>query len=257
MDANEQQLPAEPELVATPAEVIERRPRRIHYSIWGICFLLDFVIHVIPWYSQLLPMLAVSERWSHLVNMLINSIGGSMICFGPFLFVERRAKKIPFPRAPGDFLLLALSARLLFSTVIEIVLYYTTSVESRIETYTQYLWLITNGSVFLAALVMLLAWPRASQPWRVGIVCIAGLSLWASVGAQLGMIRYQGIAFHIVRLLPIVILIWVCAADMRQRHRYSWTHWLGIGLQVFILVTPLMQAGISRLMSYLQLRGRF
>ena len=225
--------PASP-LEAPPGSPFRPEPEQprlgiIHLLGWTACVAVHFsVIQAIrrPGYAPAL---------SSLVLLVGVGIGRATALSGLVLLAARRYRRLPFPRQPGETLLVLLGIGAALHHV-ETLLY--------IGRAQIALSVVRTLGILLLAVLFLLAAARTSIPrWRAYFVTVL---VAGAIRALLPLLLFRLLSpvnnslrtwFPLLSrlpwFLPGAVLLFVALKDARQRPRYEWTHWLGIGVALW------------------------
>ena len=207
----------------------------IHLLVWTACVAGYFgVIRGLAppaWSPRLGPSLGI---WVGVAMGRATGLGGLL------LFAARRYRRLPFPRQPGETLLVLLgvgAAGHLLDYPIRYGAVYLGTIPRWVPDLSFLL------AVVLAAVLYLIAAVRTKiLRWRVYFVTVfvAGalmvlLLLLRPLEESLLvppfiLRRLIPFVWHWAPLVPGAVLVFVAVKDARQGLRYRWTHWLGIGI---------------------------
>jgi hypothetical protein len=184
-------------------------------------------------------------------------IGRATALGGLLLFSVRRYRRLPFPGQPGETLLVLLGIGAAISLVDRPLYYYAYYATYQAQAIPQ---AVYQGSQFLGVLLLavlyLLAAIRTRIPrWRVyfvtallaGAITILLLSFISFVQPVQPWTPYsvRRLNFLLLQLPPLltgVAILFVAVKDAREVIRYRWTHWLGVGIGLWIAVLHVMSS---------------
>jgi len=162
------------------------------------------------------------------------NVGAGSAVGGLLLWAVRRSRGMRFPRHPGEYLLIVLgiSAVLSLGMHVLITVANSPSFPGHVPIYP--LWQLMQFPFYMiSALVRLLAAKSVGAPrWRRFFLLGAGiqvLGLFLTCAGGFGLFAGD----HALYVLIGAVLAVVVIRDHVQGLRYSWTHWLGVGLQVW------------------------
>ncbi len=163
---------------------------------------------------------------------LMHSIGCGLAMGGLLLWLARRLRAAPFPRHPGEYLLLVQG----IMAVLGLGVHFSFSlIELLSEGDGLYaFW----GGIFFAyyltgAMIYLMAARRVGvRRWRRFFFLCAGTGVLAGLLACIVWYRF-GAAHQALYVLVSVVLVVIVIRDHREGFRYPWTHWLGVGVRMW------------------------
>ena len=153
---------------------------------------------------------------------------------GLVLWVTRRMRRTPFPKHPGEYLLVVRGISSVLFLVLDFVILQTIKpapVHAR------------ERAISLFNLIVAMVWIWAmlvvrARRWRAFFFVAAAFELLSCVLLWAG-VAHRGAWRHALYTLVPVVLAVVVVKDHRQGLRYPWTHWLGVGVQMWIALVAL------------------
>ena len=208
----------------------------IHLLVWTAC--VAFYLGIIRSFWLLLP--GGSETSGALIFANLFGMANGTALGGLVLFAARRYRRIRFPVHPGEVLLVALGV----STVLGLILYvpfllyvsinfHSLSLKGRTADLAPLLLLnmFGNAAIFLVSMAFTNV-PR----WRGFFITVAAFSvICGCIGGPMNAV----LLFPVLGMMsPIagLVLCFVVFLDVTQRIKYPWTHWVGVGIAIWITV---------------------
>lgn len=174
------------------------------------------------------------------IGMLLHwsgwGIGAGTGLGGLWLCLARRCRGVRFPVHPGEYLWIAIGIRVAIGLAIQATWYLAVSADpSRARPSLVASLALQFVAVVFVCLVLLVAVRRIKiRRWRtfllVLIVAQVLAFFWMAAARQFGGF------LSALNLIPCGVLVVVVLMDIRQRRRYPWPHWVGVGLDLWLYV---------------------
>jgi hypothetical protein len=157
--------------------------------------------------------------------LLFSCLGAGIALGGPCLLVARLVRRAPFPIHPGEYLLVLWG--------VNSVVFLAASSSALFPEYPLW-WMFVGPFRVIGALICLWAANLAEAGrWRGFFLLMAGVQVMGCLLCCLGpIVNVQDVLFSVV--LAVIVV-----RDHWQGLRYPWTHWLGVGLQVWFTLATL------------------
>ena len=156
--------------------------------------------------------------------LLFSCLGAGIAMGGPCLLLARVVRGVPFPIHPGDYLLVLWGVNSIFSLGASFVL---------VSEYRMW-WMFIGPLRMVGAVICLWAANLVETGrWRAFFFLMAGVQVIGCLLCCLGpIVNVQDVLFSVV--LAVIVV-----RDHWQGLRYPWTHWLGVGLQIWFALATL------------------
>ena len=169
---------------------------------------------------------------------LLYALGAGIALGGLLLWVARRLRGMPFPRHPGDYMLVVEGILCLLFLGLGL-LWPLLNVMS--EHGLIYPW--WSGIVFLYV-INALVWFAAARwigirAWRRFFFLCAGARLLACCLDCGGLFRFAA-GHPALYVLICAVLVVIVVREHRRGLRYPWTHWLGVGIRIWFVLLNLV-----------------
>jgi hypothetical protein len=165
---------------------------------------------------------------------LLQGVGSGSALGGLVLWATRRTRGRPFPKHPGEYLLVVLGISSLLGLVLGFV------ISQMMESAPFRSW---ERAISLYNLVVAIVWiwgalVLRARRWRAFFFLAAAFELLSCVLLWAGVAHTGAWRLPLYVLVPVVLAV-VVVKDHRQGLRYPWTHWLGVGVQMWIALVAL------------------
>ncbi len=175
-------------------------------------------------------------------SSVLYGLGSGIALAGLLLWFGRRLRGKPFPRHPGEYMLMVqavscfvnLGAHFLFSHLWAL---------SEQETSTFYFYPWWKVIRFVQCLTYAALWMVADlrvghRRWQTFFFLCAASQVLFGLLALAEIDRFHGV-FYVGYVLLTIVLIVIVVRDHQQGMRYPWTHWLSVGIRFWFTLLSL------------------
>ena len=176
------------------------------------------------------------------VSPVLYGLGRGLALGGLLLWFARRRRAVPFPRYPGEYMLLV-QATICLLFLARGCLACSLSVISEqgrpVLSLALYSTMMSHVTDLIRALIWTVAGLRIRmRRWRTLFFLYAAATLLVGL-LTCGGIARLGAAFCVPELLVTIVLVVIVVRDHRQGTRYPWSHWLGVAICFWVALLNL------------------
>ena len=180
-------------------------------------------------------------RLVHEASWVLSGLGSGLALSGLLLWLARRWRGMPFPRHPGEHMLVVQAINCILGLGFQF-LFAHLWVLSEQETLDLPVYLWWDKLLFVLFLIHALIWMVAGL--RIGIRRWRRFFfLCAAARVLLGLVACGGVLsstpYHVLYVLLSIVLIVIVVRDHRQGMRYPWSHWLSVGVHFWFTLLNL------------------
>jgi hypothetical protein len=175
-------------------------------------------------------------------SSVLHGLGSGIALAGLLLWFARRRRGIPFPRHPGEYMLVVQAMICLLGLGFQfLVAYLRVLSEEETSALPMYFWLDKIWVVL--SLVHALLWMVADlririRRWQRFFFLCAGAHVLGGFLHCAGVNEFIA-AHYLLYVLVTIVLVVIVVRDHRQGMRYPWSHWLGVGLRFWFALLSL------------------
>jgi hypothetical protein len=201
-----------------------------HLLVWTTC--VAFYLGIMRSFWLLSPEQLETPIFFRIIDGLYG-MGSGTALVGLVLFAARRYRRIRFPVYPGEVLLVALGASTVLGLMKTMLIWFALPESDLLSL--QWLRLIDLVSGLGNALIYFIAAVRVKVTrWRTYLATVVVVS--ALHGCALFRLPWAIIPYIVTSPLPSLVLAVVVLMDVIQRKKYPWTHWVGVGIAVWLAI---------------------
>jgi hypothetical protein len=170
-------------------------------------------------------------------------LGSGIALSGLLLWVARWRRAVPFPRHPGEYMLIVQAIICVLVLGLHFLSGYLRLLsEQETSAFSVYFW---QDKIWVALyLVHALLWMVADirigiRRWQTFFFLCAGVHVLSGFLNCAGMDRFVAAHYLLYVLLSIVLVV-IVVRDHRQGMRYPWSHWLGVGIRFWFTLLSLV-----------------
>lgn len=216
----------------------EPRPRIIHLMAWTGCTAAFLGVQQLLLNGMYGPFHSGSGAFA--IQRVAFGIGAGIALASLGMLAVRRSRGIPFPIHPGEFLLVLHGLSVVATFVawggILLLFGFQDSRLTMLAVFLPYLVVTAIAAIWAVMRIPLRRWRAFFVIFVLAIVVKYGLPLISPVIWMFGWLPVR-LIYSAIQLAIPVVLAFAVWRDKRARERRPWTHWLGIGLEVWLWLT--------------------
>ena len=175
-------------------------------------------------------------------SSVLHGLGSGIALSGLLLWFARRRRAAPFPRHPGEYMLLVQAMICLLGLGFQFLFAYLRVLsEQETSALSMYLW--WDKIVAVLYLIHALLWMVADlririRRWQRFFFLCAGAHVLSGFLSCAGIDQFVA-AHYLLYVLVTIVLVVIVVRDHRQGLRCPWSHWLGVGLRFWFALLSL------------------
>jgi hypothetical protein len=225
-----------------PARWAEPRLGIIHLLAATTCVAVYFGLFQT---AQLITADLADQSDTRLVSeasSVLYGLGSGLALSGLLLWLARRWRGVPFPRHPGEYMLVVQAVACFVNLGVHFLLAHLWALSEQ-ETSTFYFypwWRVIRlvQCLTYAALWMVADLRVGHRRWQTFFFLCAASQLLLGLLA-LGEIERFGAVFRVPYMLLTIVLVVIVVRDHRQGLRFPWSHWLSVGIRFWFTLLSL------------------
>lgn len=203
----------------------EPRLSIVHLMVATVC---------IAFYAGLMRVSINRPRESGSANQVMiaamDSVGEGLALAGLLLVLARRRRGLPFPRHPGEYLVVVMGAQGVLALLWGAIFLLGDALDRQPWAMIQAFYLVRT--VTLAPVYIYSIAAVKVRRWRVFFACgLVVLVLRIGVGYE---VFFPPTVSQFLPFAPDAVLVIVVTMDLAQRRTYPWTHWLGVVTKLWL-----------------------